>query len=69
MENKLPRKFFNVSKLLDGIGEDAMIWSVVQNALERNGIKPNSGIEGLSIRYYDDNNSELENLGDTDETV
>ena len=45
------------------------IWSVVQNALERNGIKPNSGIEGLSIRYYDDNNSELENLGDTDETV
>ena len=69
MEKQEPRKFFNVSKLLDGIGEDAMIWSVVQNALERNGIKPNSGIEGLSIRYYDDNNSELVNLGDTDETV
>tara|TARA_B100000214_G_scaffold323719_1_gene260317 strand:+ start:438 stop:647 length:210 start_codon:yes stop_codon:yes gene_type:complete len=69
MEKQEPRKFFNVSKLLDGIGEDAMIWSVVQNALERNGIDPKSGIEGLSIRYYDDNNSQLENLGDTDETV
>ena len=69
MEDKIPTRFFNISKLLDGVGEDEMIWSVVQNALERNGIKPNSGIGGLSIRYYDDNNSELENLGDTDETV
>ena len=69
MEKQEPRKFFNVSKLLDGIGEDQMIWSVVQNALERNGITPNSGIEGLSIRYYDDENPELVNLGDTDETI
>ena len=69
MEDKIPTRFFNISKLLDGVGEDEMIWSVVQNVLERNGIKPNSGIKGLSIRYYDDNNSELDNLGDTDETV
>ena len=69
MEKQEPRKFFNVSKLLDGIGEDAMIWSVVQNALERNGIKPNSGIKGLSIRYYDKGNQKLDDLGETDETV
>ena len=68
MENKKPKKYFNISKLLDGVGEDAMIWSVVQNVLERNGIEPKSGIEGLSIRYYDDQNPQLESLGDTDET-
>ena len=69
MENKKPKKYFNISKLLDGVGEDAMIWSVVQNVLERNGIEPKSGIEGLSIRFYDDENPQLESLGDTDETV
>ena len=68
MENKKPKKYFNISKLLDGVGEDAMIWSVVQNVLERNGIEPKSGIEGLSIRFYDDENPQLESLGDTDET-
>jgi len=68
MENKKLKKYFNISKLLDGVGEDAMIWSVVQNVLERNGIEPKSGIEGLSIRFYDDENPQLESLGDTDET-
>ena len=68
MENKKPKKYLNISKLLDGVGEDAMIWSVVQNVLERNGIEPKSGIEGLSIRFYDDENPQLESLGDTDET-
>ena len=69
MEDKIPTRFFNISKLLDGVGEDEMIWSVVQNALERNGIKPNSGIKGLSIRYYDKGNQKLDDLGETDETV
>ena len=68
MENKKPKKYFNISKLLDGVGEDAMIWSVVQNVLERNDIEPKSGIEGLSIRFYDDENPQLESLGDIDET-
>ena len=69
MENKKPRKFFNISKLFDGVGEEGMIWGVVEHVLERNGIDPKSGIEGLSVRYYDDENPELENLGDTDETI
>ena len=69
MEKQEPRKFFNISKLFDGVGEEAMIWGVVEHVLERNGIDPKSGIEGLSVRYYDDENPELENLGDTDETI
>ena len=69
MEKQEPRKFFNVSKLLDGIGEDAMIWSVVQNALERNGIHPINGRKGFSIRFYEDENPALDDIGEIDETV
>jgi len=69
MENKVPRKFFNISKLFDEMGEEGMIWGVVEHVLERNGIDPKSGIEGLSVRYYDDGNPLLEERGEIDETV
>ena len=67
MENKVPRKFFNISKLFDEMGEEGMIWGVVEHVLERNGIDPKSGIEGLSVRYYDDGNPLLEDRGEIDE--
>jgi len=56
MENNEPKKYFDISKRFDGIGEEQMIWEVVQNVLKRHGIEPKSGIKGLSVRYYDDGN-------------
>tara|TARA_B100001093_G_C26348793_1_gene809289 strand:+ start:304 stop:513 length:210 start_codon:yes stop_codon:yes gene_type:complete len=69
MEKQEPRKFINISKLLDGIEEENMIWAIVENVLERNDIPPIGGRKGLSIRYYDDENPTLEDIGEVDETV
>jgi len=69
MEKNESKKFFNISKLFDGIGEENMIWGVIEHVLERNGIEPKSGVEGLSVRYYDDENPKLDELGEIDETV
>jgi len=68
MEKNESKKFFNISKLFDDIGEEDMIWGVIEHVLERNGIEPKSGVEGLSVRYYDDENPKLDELGEIDET-
>ena len=67
MTNKEPKKFINVSKMLDGVEEENMIWAIVENILERNNIEPINGRKGLSIRYYDDENPAVEDLGETDD--
>ena len=69
MEEKEPKKFINISKLLDGIEEENMIWAIVENVLERNQIHPINGRKGLSIRFYEDENPALDEFGETDETV
>tara|TARA_B100000900_G_scaffold160572_1_gene136340 strand:+ start:370 stop:576 length:207 start_codon:yes stop_codon:yes gene_type:complete len=68
MTKKEPKKFINVSKILDGVEEENMIWAMVENILERNNIEPINGRKGLSIRYYDDENPAVEDLGETDES-
>ena len=65
-ENK--RLFFDVSKHFDGYEEEQMIWAMVENVLKRNNIEPKSGIKGLSVRYYDDGNIELQEKGVIDES-
>tara|TARA_Y100000816_G_scaffold291542_1_gene283220 strand:+ start:2030 stop:2239 length:210 start_codon:yes stop_codon:yes gene_type:complete len=69
MEEKKPKKFINISKLLDGVEEENMIWGIIENVLERNDIHPINGRKGLSIRFYEDENPALDDIGEIDETV
>ena len=69
MEEKEPKKFINISKLLDGVEEENMIWGIVENVLERNQIHQINGRKGLSIRFYEDENPALDDIGEVDETV
>ena len=66
MEKNQPEKYFNISKMFEG-EEENMIWGIVENVLMRNNIGTDTG--KMSIRYYDESNPELEELGETDETV
>ena len=67
MEKQEPKKFINISKLFDGVEEENMIWGIVENILERNGIHPINGRKGLSIRFYEDENPALDDIGEIDE--
>ena len=66
MEKNEPKKYFNISKMFE-LEEENMIWGIVENVLMRNNIGTDTG--KMSIRYYDDGNPELEELGESDETV
>ena len=68
MANEQPKKFINISELFDGVGEEGAIWGIVEHVLERNGIEPKSGIKGLSVRYYDDENPAVQERGVIDES-
>ena len=68
MTNKQSKKYIDISKLFDGIGEEGAIWGIVEHILERNEIEPKSGIKGLSVRYYDDENPAVQEKGVTDES-
>jgi len=68
MENKKPKKYINISELFDGVGEEGAVWGIVEQVLERNGIEPKSGVKGLSVRYYDDENQSVQERGIIDES-
>ena len=68
MTDEQPKKFINISELFDGVGEEGAVWGIVEHVLERNGIEPKSGIKGLSVRYYDDENPAVQERGVIDES-
>ena len=68
MEKNEPKKYFNISKMFE-LEEENMIWGIVENVLERNDVHPINGRKGLSIRFYEDENPALDDIGEVDETV